>query len=167
MWLTRSLLANVVLITILGLLTLSIVLMIPLKEVDTKLLLLDKRTGELSSAGVVSPAKFTQNWQLTQFLIRQYIVMRESYDIDNLEYPYQMAWAMSNHRVAMQYDKEIRTDNKNSPFQKYGKTAFINVHVLSVNRINPDTVLETRVLLARLARLDKPPVRVAAVCLPR
>ena len=39
-----------------------------------------------------------------------------------------------------QYETLIKSDNKQSPYQRFGKDSYVTVHVLSVNRLNDNTV---------------------------
>jgi type IV secretory pathway component VirB8 len=78
---------------------------------------------------------------MTRFLLIRYVINRESYDADNLDRPYQIAWAMSDNEIAKDYANLVETSNTQSPFALYGKTKFITVHVLSVNILNNDRLM--------------------------
>jgi len=135
-WLNRALLG-------IGLLTLLLIASIaaitaltPLKQNVPFLYTLNETTGELTQIGQFQAESFKENWLMTRFLIVRYVVNRESFDADNLNRPYQIAWAMSDNNVAEEYARAVQTDNPTSPYANYGKNRFITVHVLSVNPLN-------------------------------
>ena len=64
----------------------------------------------------------------------------ESYDVDNINVPYQQVWAQSGDNVRQQYEAAVKSDNQNSPYQQYGKDKYVTVRVISINRLNDNTV---------------------------
>ena len=76
---------------------------------------------------------------MTRYFLIHYVINRESYDSDNLEIPYQLAWAQSDVMIRKQYDAEVDSNVQTSPYRKYGKDKAITVRVLSVSRLNDNT----------------------------
>ncbi len=142
-WLSRSILGLIILTILLALSLSANFFLFPLKRTIPYLYTLNETTGELTQLGAYSSQDKTtqsmQDWLMTRFLLVRYVVNRESYDADNLNQPYQIAWAMSDDAIAQDYVNSSRTDNPNSPYAIYGKTKYVTVHVLAVNQLNDET----------------------------
>jgi type IV secretion system protein VirB8 len=138
-WLNHSMVGLIILSALLLLSLSANVLLIPLKQKFPYLYTLNETTGELTQLGNYQADKSNQAWLMTRFLLIRYVVNRESYDVDNIDDPYQIAWAMSDDAIAKTYADSVRTDNANSPYSIYGKDKFITVHVLAVNQLNDET----------------------------
>lgn len=141
LWLGRSLWANAILSVITIGIVIALLIILPLKQVQTVLLIENKQSGEITVMGKVEPLVKTKDWPLTRYLLTHYIINRESYNSDNLVLPYQTVWAMSTSSIAHVYHKEVSSDNKQSPLNVYGKERYITVNVLSVNVLNEHTAL--------------------------
>lgn len=61
-------------------------------------------------------------------------------DYDNIDQPYQMVWAQSSDHVQAQYDAIVKSNNPSSPYHLYANNKYITVKVISVNRLNENTV---------------------------
>lgn len=140
LWLRRLLFALVLLTFLLMLSLISNLSLFPLKERVPYLYAFDHATGEITKIGTLEPTTLSSNWELTRYLLTHYVVNYESYDHDNIEVPYQMVWAQSADHVRKKYEEEVKSNNKNSPYHLYGKDKYITVKVISINRLNENTV---------------------------
>jgi len=140
LWLRRATLGIVILSIMLFMSLLSHLLLLPLKEKVPFLYAFDNTTGEITKLGELESSKLSANWELTRYLLIHYVINYESYNFDNLNIPYQLVWAQSSLDVRTKYEALMKTNNKNSNYHKYGKDKYITVHVLSVNRLNENTV---------------------------
>ncbi|TLY48699.1 MAG: hypothetical protein E6K54_01525 [Gammaproteobacteria bacterium] len=95
-WLRYSLIGNLGLLFSLLLALIMLVCLIPLKEKIPYLYAFNNATGEITKLGELEPTHLTANWQMTRYFLIHYVINRESYDSDNLEVPYQLAWAQSD-----------------------------------------------------------------------
>ncbi len=139
-WLRRSLIA-LILMTILLFFSLTANLFLfPLKEKVPYLYAFDKATGEITKIGELEKTTLSSHWSLTRYLLIQYIINYESYDFNHIDRPYQLVYAQSSNYVKTQYENFVKSDNPNSPYQKYSKDKFITVRVISINRLNENTV---------------------------
>ena len=138
-WLSRAIILIILLFITLTLSLCANFFLFPLKQNVPYLYAVNETTGELTQLGQFQVEKQNNQWLMTRFLIVRYVVNRESYDSDNLDEPYQIAWAMSDDNIAQSYAQAVRTDNEQSPYALYGKNKYINVHVLAVNKLNDDT----------------------------
>ncbi|MHB1948759.1 MAG: VirB8 family type IV secretion system protein [Gammaproteobacteria bacterium] len=140
LWLRRTLISLVVMA---GLLAASLsvnLVLFPLKEKVPYLYAFDHATGEITKVGSLESSTLSANWELTRYLLIQYVINAESYDADNINHPYQLVWAQSSDNVRHQYEDRVKSDNANSPYQIYGKNKYITVKVISINQLNENTV---------------------------
>lgn len=138
-WLHRSLLLNLLLLTLLTLFVIACLFLFPLKQSVPYVYALNQATGELTQLGKAEPKAYAQEWLLTRYFLIQYVINREGYSADNLERPYQVTYAMSDANIAKRYEEEVNSNNPNSPYNLYGKDKVMTVHVLSVSQLSPDT----------------------------
>ena len=139
-WLRRCLLSLIVITVFLGMSLACNLLLIPLKEKVPYLYAFDHATGEITKIGTLEPTALSSNWELSRYLLIHYVMNYESYDLDNLNVPYQLVWAQSADHVRSQYEALMKSDSQQSPYKKFGKDSYITVHVISVNRLNENTV---------------------------
>ena len=137
LWLRRAIIAVIVLAVLLAASIVTNLFLFPLKQKVPYLYTFDKSTGEVSILGELKPSEINNNWQMTRFFLHRYVVNRESYDFDNIQYPYQIAWAMSAGNIRTAYDAVIFSDQ--APYKLYGKDKFISVKILSISKLNDDT----------------------------
>lgn len=140
LWLRRSLLGLFTITTLLGISLAGNLMLIPLKEKVPYLYAFDHATGEITKIGSLEKTTLSENWELSRYLLIHYVMNYESYDVDNINLPYQLVWAQSEDHVRSQYEALMKSDNKTSPFQRYGKDKYITIKVISINRLNDNTV---------------------------
>ena len=139
-WLRRALFGLVVMSVLLALSLCTQLYLLPLKERVPYLYAFDHATGEITKIGDLEPTKLNANWELARYLLIHYVINYESYDVDNINVPYQQVWAQSGDNVRQQYEESVKSDNPNSPYQQYGKDKYVTVRVISINRLNDNTV---------------------------
>jgi type IV secretion system protein VirB8 len=139
-WLRRSLLGLMTVTIFLGASLAANLLLIPLKEKVPYLYAFDHATGEVTKIGTLESTSLSANWELSRYLLVHYVINFESFDLDNLNIPYQLVWAQSADHVRSQYEALMKSDNKQSPYQRFGKDNYVTVRVVSVNRLNENTV---------------------------
>jgi len=140
LWLRRSLLGLAVTTSLLALSLASHLMLMPLKEKVPYLYAFDHATGEITKIGSLEKTTLSENWELSRYLLIHYVMNYESYDVDNINLPYQLVWAQSDDHVRSQYEALMKSDNKASPYQKYGKDKYVTVKVIAINRLNDNTV---------------------------
>lgn len=140
LWLRRALAGFVFLLVLLGISLITNLMLFPLKEKVPYLYAFDHATGEITKIGMLEPTSLSGNWELSRYLITHYVINRESYDFDNLDVPYQMVWAQSADSVKKQYEEQVKSGSARSPFRLYGKDKYITVRVMSINKLNDNTV---------------------------
>ena len=138
-WLRRVLTALFTVLVLLGLSLVANLSLIPLKEKVPYLYAFDHATGEVTKVGELEKTQISTNWALSRYFLIHYVINYESYNSDNIDYPYQIVWAQSNDEVRKQFDSQVTSTNPNSPYKQFGKDKFITVNVISVNRLNENT----------------------------
>ncbi|MEO8400580.1 MAG: type IV secretion system protein [Gammaproteobacteria bacterium] len=139
-WLMRSLVASLFLLILLGLSLTANICLLPLKEKVPYLYAFDHATGEVTKIGVLDKTNVSSNWEVARYFLIHYVINYEGYNADNIDYPYQMVWAQSSDEVRKQFDNQVNSTNVNSPYKIYGKDKFVTAKVISVNRLNENTV---------------------------
>lgn len=139
-WLRRSLFGLVSAAILLAMSLTANLMLIPLKEKVPYLYAFDHATGEVTKIGTLEPTTLSANWELSRYFLIHYVLNVEGYDYDNLIQPYQLVWAQSADHVRSQYEAVMKSDNKQSPVQRYGKDIYVTVRVISINRLNDNTV---------------------------
>lgn len=139
-WLRRSLFGMLLLTFLLALSLILNVCLFPLKEKVPYLYAFDHATGEITKIGTLEPTNLSSNWELSRYLLIHYVMNYESYDADNIELPYQMVWAQSADNVRQHYEALVKSDNPVSPYKLYSKDKYITVRVISINKLNDNTV---------------------------
>jgi type IV secretion system protein VirB8 len=140
LWLRRCLFSLVVLFILLSISLLSTLSLLPLKEKVPYLYAFDHATGEVTTIGTLQSTSLSSNWAVSRYFLIHYVIQAESYDIDNIEQPYQMVWAQSSDHVRQQYDSLVKSSNPASPYQLYGKDKYVTVRITFINRLNENTV---------------------------
>jgi type IV secretion system protein VirB8 len=139
-WLRRSLVMVILLGILLALSLVANLMLIPLKEKVPYLYAFDHATGEVTKIGELDKTTLSSQWEVARYFLIHYVMNHESYDSDNINYPYQFVWAQSNDEVRKQFDLDVSSTNPHSPYKVYGKDKYITVRVISVNRLNENTV---------------------------
>jgi type IV secretion system protein VirB8 len=139
-WLRRTVLALVVTVILLFLSLLSHILLLPLKEKIPYLYAFDHATGEITKIGELEPNALSTNWALSRYLITHYVMNYEGYHFENIDLPYQLVFSQSSEPVRAQYEDQVKSSNPNSPYRLYGKDKYVTVRVISINKLNENTV---------------------------
>jgi type IV secretion system protein VirB8 len=138
-WLNRALVGLCVLALLLAISIVTNFLLFPLKRQVPYLYAFNQATGEVTKLGELSPSQLPSNWQMSRFFLMHYVMDRESYDADNLDYPYQIAYAMTEPVLRDEYDRQVDSKNPASPYSLYGKNKYVTIHVLAVSQLSADT----------------------------
>lgn len=140
LWLRRALLGMSALIILLGISLCANLFLIPLKEKVPYLYAFDNATGEVTKIGALDSTTMSAEWEISRYFLIHYVINYESYNADNIDYPYQMVWAQSADNIRKIYEDNMKSTNSSSPYKLYGKDKFITVRVISINRLNDNTV---------------------------
>lgn len=83
------------------LLALALVLLTPLKTVEPYTLLVDRQTGFVQAVDPLEPQRISGDAALTQSFLVQYVIARESFDIDSVQSSYRKVslWSADSARA--------------------------------------------------------------------
>lgn len=120
---------------------LALVALAPLKTVVPYTLLVDRNTGFVQALDPAHPAVQKPQAALTQSLLAQYIVARETFDINSLPDQYQKVALWSAQAARRDYLAVMERGNPDSPIGRYPRTTLIETHVESVTPLSGDAAL--------------------------
>jgi type IV secretion system protein VirB8 len=98
----------------------------------------DQKTGITQVVNPLKDKELTANEAVKNFFVIQYIRSRESYDVNNLEYDYNVVRVMSEpETVYHEFLRERSKDNPDSPTNKLQAYGTRRVSFKSISYINP------------------------------
>ncbi len=129
------------------LLAIALVVLMPLKTVEPYTLLVDRNTGFVQALRPLDPDQISGDRALTQSFLVQYVIARESFDIDSLERDYQRVGLWSAERARAEYVAGIQVSNPDSPLNRLPRSSVIETRVKSISPVGGNVAMvrfETR-----------------------
>ena len=123
------------------LLALTLILLMPLKTVVPYTLMVDKTTGYVQALKPINPDKIAPDTALTQSFLVQYVIARESYDVDTVRTNYNKVALWSAETARGDYLSFMQVSNPASPLNAYGRNTVIETEVKSVSPVNSNAAL--------------------------
>lgn len=121
--------------------SIAILTMLPLKTVETRTLLVDRQTGYVQQLNPVNPEKIAPDTALTQSFLVQYVIARESFDIDALQHNYRRAVLWSEGRARSRYISSVQASNPESPLASLPRSSVVETRVKSVSPLGAGSAL--------------------------
>ncbi|MGQ3230394.1 MAG: virB8 family protein [Blastomonas fulva] len=115
------------------LLALALVLLTPLKTVEPYTLLVDRQTGFVQAVDPLEPQRISGDAALTQSFLVQYVIARESFDIDSVQSSYRKVSLWSADSARARYVAMMQATNPESPLTRYPRSTVIDTVVKSVS----------------------------------
>lgn len=115
----------------------AIMLMIPLQTIVPYTVLVDRTTGYSQTLEGLHPQTIKPQAALTQSLLAQYVVARESYDINSIKDQYHRVGLWSASDARREYLALIPATNPESPINIYRRLAVLEAKVSSVDSPTP------------------------------
>ncbi len=135
-WIVASLAIAIALLEALALVALA-----PLKTVVPYTLMVDRTTGYAQMLeGTRSPSISPQS-ALTQSLLAQYVIARETFDIGSVSDQYQKVALWSAEGARADYLMAMPASNPASPINLYPRSTVVQTRIESVSPIAPMTVM--------------------------
>lgn len=141
-WIVAAVAATVALVEAFALLLLT-----PLKTVEPYTLLVDRQTGFVEALKPLEPQRITGDTALTQSFLVQYVIARESFDIDALQANYRKVALWSADTARSAYVSGIQPSHPDSPLNRYPRSTLIETRVRSVSPMGQNSAMvrfETR-----------------------
>lgn len=123
------------------LLAVALTLLLPLKKEVPHLLLVDRHTGYVQSLDALDERKLTANWALTQSLLAQYVIARESYEIDSVQLNYRKVALWSAEKARSDYLASMQASSPQSPLVRYPRDAIVETQVKSVSAVGRNVAM--------------------------
>jgi type IV secretion system protein VirB8 len=135
-WIVASVSAAVAL-----LLAIALVMLLPLKTVEPYTLLVDRQTGNVEALAPLDRQEITPDDSLTRSFLVQYVIARESFDIDSLDSDYRKVALWSDGEARERYLRLMDAGNPESPLASLPRRAVVRVEVRSVSSLSADSSL--------------------------
>jgi len=129
------------------LLAIALVVLMPLKTVEPYTLMVDNQTGFVQALRPLDPETVSGDRALTQSFLVQYVIARESFDIDSLQANYRKVALWSAERARGEYLSAIQVSNPDSPLARLPRSSIIETRVKSVSPVGQNVAMvrfETR-----------------------
>ncbi|MAW59774.1 MAG: hypothetical protein CMJ94_02940 [Planctomycetes bacterium] len=118
------------------LLTLALIIMMPLKSVQT--LVVHHYDNGITTVDSEKVDASPKNRAQVESDIVRYIQNREAFDISSYKPQFELVRLLSDNAVANQYTQEQSTHNASSPVRKLGNKITRRVHVYSINFLDDE-----------------------------
>ena len=119
----------------------ALVALIPLKREVPYTLLVDRETGYVQALRPFEAETITADAALTRSFLVQYVIGRESFDIDSLQEDYRKVALLSADEARDQYMALMRPSNPLNPQASLPRRATIDTQIRSVSSLSPNTAL--------------------------
>lgn len=126
-------------VAVAGLEALALIALAPLKTVVPYTLLVDRTTGFTQTLEGTHPQTVKPQAALTQSLLAQYVIARESYDINTLADTYRKVALLSSGEARGAYLALMPATNPQSPLNVYPRAALVTTSVTAVTPAGPGT----------------------------
>lgn len=119
----------------------ALVLLIPLKREVPYTLLVDRQTGFVQALQPLETQTVSADAALTRSFLVQYVIARESFDIDSLQEDYRKVGLWSAGEARERYMASMSASNPLSPLSSLPRRATVRVEVRSVSSLSSNTAL--------------------------
>jgi type IV secretion system protein VirB8 len=124
-----------------GLEAFALILLLPLKTTTTVPILVDRQTGYVEMLKPDGAQAISANQALTNSLLAQYVVARESFNTADLTADYHKVALMSAGRARADYLTLMPASNPASPLRLYPRSSVVETEVKTVSPLGPATAL--------------------------
>lgn len=111
---------------------LALIFLTPLKTVEPYTLMVDKQTGFVQALKPLEPARVAGDTALTQSFLVQYVIARESFDINALQANYRKVALWSADSARSRYIAAMQPGFPESPLNRYPRSTVVETQVKSV-----------------------------------
>jgi type IV secretion system protein VirB8 len=119
----------------------AIMTMMPLKTVEPYTLLVDRQTGYVQALKPLQASEIAGNTALTQSFLVQYVIARESFDIDALQTNYRKVALWSADRARSDYIAGAQASNPDSLLARMPRSSILETRVKSVSPMAGNTAM--------------------------
>ncbi|HEY0043895.1 MAG TPA: VirB8/TrbF family protein [Allosphingosinicella sp.] len=119
----------------------ALMLLTPLKTVEPYTLMVDRTTGYVQALKPLDADKVAPDAALTQSFLVQYVIARESFDIDTVRTNYNRVALWSAEKARSDYLGFIQVSNPQSPLNALPQSSVVETRVKSVSPIGRNVAL--------------------------
>jgi len=120
---------------------LLLLMLFPLKKEVPYTLLVDRQTGYVQALDPLNTETVSPDSAITRSFLVQYVIARESFDIDSLQNDYRKVGLWSTGEAREQYVASMQAGNPASPLATMARRATVHVEVRSVSPLSPKTAM--------------------------
>ena len=120
---------------------LALLVLTPLKTVVPYTLLVDRNTGFVQALEPLDPARVSADTALTQSFLVQYVIARESFDIDTLQADYRKVALWSAEAARSAYIADTQVSSPQSPLALYPRSTVVETRVKSVSPVGRNVAM--------------------------
>ena len=102
------------------------------RTAEANTLLVERGSGAVEALKPASTAAIAPDAELTRALLVQYVVARETFDVDVLQANYRRVSAWSSDRAKSSYAAEMDAANPDNPLARLGRDAVVQTNVSGV-----------------------------------
>jgi type IV secretion system protein VirB8 len=119
----------------------ALVVLTPLKTVEPYTLLVDRQTGYVQALKPIDSERIAPDAALTQSFLVQYVIGRESFDIDSMQADYRKVSLWSAEKARAEYITGVQASNPSSPLNLYPRSTVIETRVKSVSALGRNVAM--------------------------
>ncbi|HKT85348.1 MAG TPA: VirB8/TrbF family protein [Novosphingobium sp.] len=120
---------------------LALAALAPLKTVEPYTLLVDRQTGNVQALKPLEQQAITPDDALVRSFLAQYVMARESFDINSLKGDYRRVALWSAEDARDRYLAAMQASNPVSPLATLPRQALVEAEVRSISSLSADTAL--------------------------
>jgi type IV secretion system protein VirB8 len=119
----------------------ALVFLAPLKTVVPYTLMVDRNTGYVQALKPIDANTIAPDAALTQSFLVQYVIARESFDINELQTSYRKVTLWSIDQARTDYVTSMQYANPGSPLARYPRTTTVTTRVRSISPLGGKAAL--------------------------
>lgn len=113
----------------------ALVFLLPLKTIEPYTLLVDRQTGHVEALAPLDAQMIAPDSALTKSFLVQYVIARESFDLDGLQDNYRKVSLWSAPEARRRYASEMQAGNPQSPLAYLPRRAVLRTEVRSISAL--------------------------------
>jgi type IV secretion system protein VirB8 len=113
-------------------LAVAILVMLPLKTTDVRLVRVDSSTGIVDQVVKLADSKETYDEAMTKFFLRRVVALRETYTRAQLQNDYDQSVLFTAPNARGQLKADFSFDNPNGPYKRYGELGTASVQIVAI-----------------------------------
>ncbi|MDO7843135.1 VirB8 family type IV secretion system protein [Sphingomonas immobilis] len=119
----------------------ALILLTPLKTVEPYTLMVDRNTGYVQALKPVEAQTIAPDAALTQSFLAQYVIARESFDVDALQANYRKVALWSINPARGDYVAGMQASNPASPLARLPRSSVVETRIKSVSPLGARAAL--------------------------